>query len=187
MSGGNAPTAGTFGTIQVNADGSYVYTLTTPFDTTPDADNGTNTEVAESFTYMVTDANGNSATGTITVNIVDDVPTAQVDSDNVNEGALLTVAASGVLTNDVAGADGFAAGGGVVGVRAAGGDLTTDVTTGVNTAIAGLHGTLDAAGERQLHLSVDGEQHHGGHHRRVRLHDQGRRRRPVDDDADDQP
>ena len=43
VSGGNAATAGTFGTIQVNADGSYIYTLTTPFDTSPDADNGTNT------------------------------------------------------------------------------------------------------------------------------------------------
>ena len=75
MSGGNAATAGTFGTIQVNADGSYVYTLTKPFDTSPDANNGANTEVAESFNYRVTDANGNTATGTITVNIVDDVPT----------------------------------------------------------------------------------------------------------------
>ena len=43
VSGGNAATAGTFGTIQVNTNGSYVYTLTSPFDTTPDANNGTNT------------------------------------------------------------------------------------------------------------------------------------------------
>ena len=43
VSGGNAATAGTFGTIQVNADGSYVYTLTSPFDTTPDANNGADT------------------------------------------------------------------------------------------------------------------------------------------------
>ena len=43
VTGGNAATAGTYGTIQVNADGSYVYTLTSPFDTTPDADNGANT------------------------------------------------------------------------------------------------------------------------------------------------
>ena len=125
VSGGNAPTAGTFGTIQVNPNGTYTYTLTSPFDTNPDNNNGANTEVAESFTYRVTDGFGNTATGTITVNIVDDVPTATLDSGNVNEGALLTVAASGVLTNDVAGADGVAAGGGVVGVRAAGGDLTT--------------------------------------------------------------
>ena len=143
VSGGNAATAGTFGTIQVNADGSYVYTLTAPFDTSRTPTTAPDTvNAAESFTYRVTDANGNTATGTININIVDDVPTATVDSGNVNEGALLTVAASGVLTNDVAGADGFAAGGGVVGVRAAGGDLTTDVTTGVNTDIAGLHGTL---------------------------------------------
>ena len=97
---------------------------------------------------VVTDAHGNTATGTILVDIVDDVPTATLDSGNVNEGALLTVAASGVLSNDVAGADGFTAGGGVVGVRAAGSDLTTDVTTGVGTNIAGLHGTL--------HLNADG-------------------------------
>ena len=96
----------------------------------------------ESFSYTAHDASNNTVTGTITINVIDDVPTAHVDSGNVTEGALLTVAAAGVLTNDVAGADGFAAGGGVVGVRAAGGDLTTDVTTGVNTAIAGQHGTL---------------------------------------------
>ena len=61
---------------------------------------------AESFTYRVADANGNTATGTININIVDDVPTATADIGNVNEGALLTVAASGVLANDVKGADG---------------------------------------------------------------------------------
>ena len=42
VSGGNAATAGTFGTIQVNADGSYVYTLTSPL-TEADANNGTDT------------------------------------------------------------------------------------------------------------------------------------------------
>ena len=92
MSGGNAATAGTFGTIQVNADGSYVYTLTKPFDTSPDADNGANTEVAESFTYVVTDANGNTATGTITVNIVDDVPTAQCRHQQRGRGRALSPA-----------------------------------------------------------------------------------------------
>src|SRR6185369_11551176 len=67
VSGDNAATAGAYGTIKVNTDGSYVYTLTKPFNTSPDADNGANTEGAESFQYRVTDANGNSATGTITV------------------------------------------------------------------------------------------------------------------------
>ena len=99
-----------------------------------------------SLTATVTDINNASASAAVDVGpsltLLDDGPTAHVDSGNVTEGTLLTVAASGVLSNDVAGADGFTAGGGVVGVRAAGGDLTTDVTTGVNTPIPGLHGTL---------------------------------------------
>ena len=102
VSGGNAATAGTYGTIKVNTDGSYIYTLTKSFDTSPDADNGANIEGAESFQYKVTDANGNTATGTIKVNIVDDVPTASNEvSQNVAEGATVT----GVL-DFVGGADG---------------------------------------------------------------------------------
>ena len=144
VSGGNAATAGTFGTIQVNADGSYVYTLTKPFDTSPDADNGANTEVAESFQYRVTDADGNSATGTITVNIVDDVPTAHADTNSVVEGGIVT---GNVLTDgtaDVFGADGATTtvpAGGVVGF-AAGSDTSAPVLTGIGTPIGGSFGTL---------------------------------------------
>ena len=144
VSGGNAATAGTFGTIQVNADGSYVYTLTKPFDTSPDADNGANTEVAESFQYRVTDADGNSATGTITVNIVDDVPTAHADTNSVVEGAIVS---GNVLTDgtaDVFGADGATTtvpAGGVVGFKA-GSDTSSPVLTGIGTPIAGSFGTL---------------------------------------------
>ena len=131
VSGGNAATAGTFGTIQVNSDGSYVYTLTKPFDTSPDADNGANTEVAESFQYRVTDDAGNSTTGTITVNIVDDVPTAQVDVNAAESGQTVT---GNVETNDTAGADGIAsiAWAGAVGntVTLAHGVLTFDATGG---------------------------------------------------------
>ena len=131
MSGGNAATAGLFGTIQVNSDGSYVYTLTKPFDTSPDADNGANTEVAESFQYRVTDDAGNSTTGTITVNIVDDVPTAQVDVNAAESGQTVT---GNVETNDTAGADGIAsiAWAGAVGntVTLAHGVLTFDAIGG---------------------------------------------------------
>ena len=35
---------GLYGTIQINSNGSYVYTLTKPFDTSPDANDGANTE-----------------------------------------------------------------------------------------------------------------------------------------------
>ncbi|QND58626.1 hypothetical protein HB778_20040 [Mesorhizobium huakuii] len=144
VSGGNAATAGIYGTIQVHTDGSYVYTLTSPVHGPATA--GTDTvNAAESFTYQVTDANGNSTTGTINIAVIDDVPTATADIGNVNEGALLTVTArAGVLVNDVAGADGAT----IDGVRAAGGNTTTPVSGGVGTDIAGLHGTL--------HLNADG-------------------------------
>ncbi len=132
----------TYGTLTLNPDGSYSYTLTAPYDTSPDADNGTNTELgAESYSYTATDANGNTVTGTITINIVDDVPTAVADTNSVTEGADVS---GNVLTDaaDEFGADGPEAAGGVVGVRAAGGDTTSDATGNVGATINGLYGTL---------------------------------------------
>jgi VCBS repeat-containing protein len=132
--------AGSFGLLHVNANGTYTYTLTTPVD------NDTQTPV-DVFSYTVTDSLGNTQTQTITINITDDAPTAVADNGNVTEGALLTVAAAtGVLKNDVAGADGS----GIVGARAANGDTTSAVVNAgsLGAAIAGLHGTL--------HLNTDG-------------------------------
>ncbi len=116
QSGGNAVTAGTYGSIQVNANGTYVYTLTKPYDTSPDNNNGANVEAGkESFTYVVTDANGNTKTGVITVDIVDDTPTANNDGTQtiatLNGDATPEIsftAASGLLANDIQGADGAA-------------------------------------------------------------------------------
>jgi VCBS repeat-containing protein len=92
---------GTYGTIQINSDGSYTYTLTKNYDSQPGGDDGFNTEEnKESFTYQVTDANGNTATGTITVDIVDDVPTITWRGSTeglMHEGA---VAPSGYLAVD---------------------------------------------------------------------------------------
>jgi len=139
----NGDGVGSYGTLTFNADGSYSYTLTSPYDTSPDADNSTNTEDnRDSFTYTATDAAGNQVVGTITIDIVDDVPTAYSNTRTAVEGVDLTGNVLTDETNDVFGADGAAAGGGVVGVRAAGGDTTTDVTTGTGTVIQGLFGTL---------------------------------------------
>jgi VCBS repeat-containing protein len=101
--------------IQLNSDGTYTYTLTTPANTTPHANDGANT-VTETFTYQATDSQGSVVTSTIVVNIVDDVPKANADTASVTEGGVVT---GNVLANDVGGADGPAAGGGVVGVRLA--------------------------------------------------------------------
>lgn len=97
---------GTYGQIQLNLDGTYTYTLTSPVDG-PDADNGTNIEDdAESFSFEVTDANGNTGTGTIFINIIDDVPTAVNDTPvEVTEGDVVGEMGN-VLDNDTEGADG---------------------------------------------------------------------------------
>ena len=103
---------GSFGTMTIGASGSYSYTLTKA--TTDLVGNET-----ETFTYTATDALGNTATNTVTVNITDDVPTANADTATITEGTTSTVAvASGVLSNDVLGADLGKTGGAVVGVKA---------------------------------------------------------------------
>ena len=97
---------GMYGTIQINSDGSYIYTLSKPFDTSPDADNGANIEQnKDSFTYRVTDANGNWAEGTITVDIVDDKP-LYLSPDDTHVEDLATNSDIIENLNFLAGADG---------------------------------------------------------------------------------
>ncbi len=129
--------AGTYGKIAINADGTYTYTLTKPI-IGPTADDGTNPETGDTFTYKVADANGNFVTSTVTVTVTDDVPAAHSDSGSLNEGMTLNVdAAAGVLVNDVAGADGIT----LVGV-AAGSDTSNPVAGNVGQSIAGQYGSL---------------------------------------------
>jgi VCBS repeat-containing protein len=71
---------GTYGEIHLNGDGTYSYTLTSPVTSSPSANDGANTEIRESFTYLVTDAAGQTAQSTISVHIVDDVPTITTDN-----------------------------------------------------------------------------------------------------------
>ncbi|WP_256580456.1 retention module-containing protein, partial [Pseudomonas sp. Irchel s3h14] len=139
---------GAYGQILLNPNGTYTYTLTSPASTTPNANDGPNT-LSESFTYKATDALGNSTTSTIVVNIVDDQPTATPDSAAVAEGGIVS---GNVLWNDVGGADGLAAGGAVVGVRA-GSDTSTSAVGGLNSQINGTYGylTLDANGNAAYH------------------------------------
>jgi len=128
------------GVFHLNADGSYTYTLTTPF-TGSGGDDGTAADGQEVFNYTAHDGDGNEITGTVTVNVLDDVPTAAADTNSVDEGGTLNVPASGVLANDVSGADGFDSGGGVTGVAT--GSTTTDPVVGnVGTEVDGSFGKL---------------------------------------------
>ncbi|QRK85741.1 retention module-containing protein [Pseudomonas granadensis] len=101
--------SGNYGQIQLNPNGTYTYTLTSPASTTPQADDGANT-LTETFTYQATDSLGNIVTSTIVISVVDDVPKALNDS-NVNTASENQLSLTGnVLTNDVQGADVVATG-----------------------------------------------------------------------------
>ncbi|KAB0515655.1 retention module-containing protein, partial [Pseudomonas koreensis] len=81
---------------------SYSYTLNGN-DAHP-AGGGAN-NLSEQFTVVAGDSNGDSATGTLDVNIVDDVPRAVNDSNPNSASETLLTLTGNVLTNDVQGAD----------------------------------------------------------------------------------
>ncbi|MBK9121838.1 MAG: tandem-95 repeat protein [Chloroflexi bacterium] len=78
------------GSLTLNPNGSFTYT--------PNA----NYNGPDSFTYVASDGllTSNVATVAITVNPVNDAPVAQNNGYNVNEDAVLTIAAPGILAND---------------------------------------------------------------------------------------
>ncbi len=134
----NGSATGNNGVISLDPNtGEFVYTLTSPVAGST-ANDGTNTvEDVESFTYTATDANGNTVTGTITIDVIDDVPTANADTNTLTED---TVSVGGnVLTDgtpDEFGADGEGTPP-VVAVTGFGGAVGA-----VNGATAGEFGTL---------------------------------------------
>lgn len=78
------------GVLTLNSDGSFSYTPNPNF-------NG-----SDGFTYTLSDGNGGSVNGTVTltVNAVNDAPVAQDDAYAVAVDGTLTVPAPGLLTND---------------------------------------------------------------------------------------
>ncbi|KQS15517.1 S-layer family protein [Frigoribacterium sp. Leaf186] len=74
------------GTVDLAKDGSYVYTPTAGFSG------------VDAFTYTATDAEGQTRTGTVTITVL---PTAVDDEASTPADTTLTVAAPGVLGNDL--------------------------------------------------------------------------------------
>ncbi|MDU9389077.1 retention module-containing protein [Pseudomonas sp. zfem002] len=126
---------------------SYSYTL---LDNEAHPNAGGINSLTESFTVTATDADGSTNSGTLDVNIVDDVPTARADSIMVTEGDTVT---GNVLGNDTKGADDPGSNV-VVGVRA-GANTSTSAIGSLNTNVAGTYGTLtlDAAGNAVYHAN----------------------------------
>ena len=107
----------------------------------------------EDWTVTLTDRDGDSISGTLSVNIVDDVPTAVADVDSVTEDGA-TIATGNVITavditvgSDTNATDGVADtrgadGASVTGVRAGTVSASTELIGGVATSVAGAYGAL---------------------------------------------
>ncbi|WP_028629719.1 retention module-containing protein [Metapseudomonas resinovorans] len=121
--GGNGPYSfslgvgagtGQYGQLVVNSNGSYTYTLISAPKVNPD-NNGNNLQFTETFTFTVTDANGNTGIGTLTIDIIDDVPSISVRGlegldlqvDETTLGATDSTSFAGAFSS-VFGADGAA-------------------------------------------------------------------------------
>ncbi len=76
---------GTYGSIVINADGTYTYTLNNNHATVEALNDGQS--ISESFTYTMQDASGATSTSTILITIegADDLPFAVVDHDTSEE------------------------------------------------------------------------------------------------------
>ena len=130
---------------------TYTYELTSP---TIDVPAVTETDV---FTLTVFDGTATSAPATITIDIVDDIPTAVANTNSVTEGGIVTGNVLTDGTDDVFGADGpttTVPAGGIVGV-AAGSSTAVPVSGNVGVQISGSFGklTLNADGS----YSYDGD------------------------------
>ncbi|MEK0343415.1 MAG: Ig-like domain-containing protein [Nitrosopumilus sp.] len=79
-----------FGTITLNSDGSFTYQPNANFAST------------DSFTYVANNGtdSSNEATVTLTVNPINDAPTASNDSYTISEDSTLVIVAPGVIDND---------------------------------------------------------------------------------------
>lgn len=79
-----------FGTITLNSDGSFTYQPNANFAST------------DSFTYVANNGtdSSNEATVTLTVNPINDAPTASDDSYTISEDSALVIVAPGVIDND---------------------------------------------------------------------------------------
>jgi T1SS-143 domain-containing protein len=140
---GTTTVQGSYGTLSIDADGKYSYTLTTA---------GVHAGgEQETFTYTVTDAHGNITTSTLSFTIADDAPVAAADTGSLQSGVPASAdAAHGVLVNDVTGADGDLQ---VVGVTA--GSTQTAQSDHVGSAIVTTLGTLtlNADGSYSYHAN----------------------------------
>ncbi len=142
--------AGTYGTVTINANGTYEYAL----DNTNTAVQalGVGQTLTDTFTYTASDGHGGvkHTTLTITINGANDDPVVQADTNSVTEDAVdaaghddgnanTTIVAGDVRTND-SDVDGDTLN--VVGVAKGDTGINSNDFTTVATGVAGDYGTV---------------------------------------------
>ena len=181
VNGGNPGEAvsGTYGTLTLNADGSYTYQLTPGVNVPKDA------TYTETFTYTITDADGDTSEATLTINITGDgnEPVVTVDEPGagdanimVDEGALVDgsgqhtehgASGTGSFTVNLNGEDGVITVGGENGwkvtVTGDSADVTGSVVTVNGVAVTVTDATQAADGSWTVNYSyaLGSDQQHG--------------------------
>ncbi|OSQ36936.1 beta strand repeat-containing protein, partial [Thalassospira mesophila] len=130
---------GTYGTITINADGSYSYQLDTTNSAVVQQLPG-DADLTESFTYQITDNDGQTDSATVHIKIVgDNLPPEATDNSNaVKVGTTETATGNVITDNNGNGVDRNAENTSqtlsVVGINGA--------TGNIGTSIAGTYGTI---------------------------------------------
>jgi VCBS repeat-containing protein len=164
--GGNAKTVGTaftstYGSLTLNADGSYSYALDNANATVNALRNGQT--LTETFTYTITDADGDtgSANLVITINGINDAPVAKPDTNTVNENAILTViTANGVIQSGtvLTGVDTDVEGDTLTVIGVKSGTAANAASVGISnvgSAVLGTYGTLTLAANGSYVYAAD--------------------------------
>ncbi|MGI9213676.1 MAG: VCBS domain-containing protein, partial [Methylococcaceae bacterium] len=153
--------AGTYGSLTLNSDGTYTYTVNNANADVQGLRSPANT-LTDSFIYTVRDAGGLTDTATLTVTItgrndnpvgVDDTATA-TEAGGVNNGTAGTNPTGNVLTNDTDVDSGDTRT--VTGIRTGLESTTSDTTTGtVGSSLTGTYGSLTVNADGSYIYTVD--------------------------------
>lgn len=143
--------AGTYGTLVINTDGTYTYTLDNS-NAAVEALRTSSDTLTETFTYSISDLSGATSGASLTILITgtNDNPVAKDDTAEATEAGGVSNSIPGiwptgnVLTNDtdVDANDTRTVDGIRAGLESAGGTFTSVTSGGTETIIAGVYGSL---------------------------------------------
>ncbi len=127
--------AGTYGTVTINADGTFSYALDNASPTVQAL--GVGDTVTETFSYSISDGNGGTSTSTLTIIIsgANDGPAANADTATITEDEIAPITGN-VLDNDT--------------------DAEGDTLSVTNSGtLPGSHGTLTLSGDGNYSYSLN--------------------------------